>query len=41
MQPIPWKEQYEIGVKEIDKQHRHLLDIINQVIASIEKNNEC
>jgi hemerythrin len=40
MQPIPWKEQYEVGVKEIDEQHRHLLDIINQVIALIEKKNE-
>jgi hemerythrin-like metal-binding protein len=40
MQPIPWKEQYEVGVKEIDEQHQHLLDIINQVIVSIEKRNE-
>jgi hemerythrin-like metal-binding protein len=40
MQLITWKEQFKIGVREIDEQHRHLLDIINQIIASIEKKNE-
>ncbi len=40
MQPIPWKEQFKVGVEKIDEQHRHLLDIINQIIESIEKNSE-
>lgn len=40
MQPLTWKEQFKVGVKEIDEQHRHLLEIINQIIASIEKKNE-
>jgi len=40
MKSMPWKEQYSVGVKEIDRQHRGLLDIINQVINSIEKKNK-
>jgi hemerythrin len=40
MKQIPWKEQFKIGVKEIDDQHRHLLDIINQIIVSIETKSE-
>ena len=40
MQPIPWKEQFSVGVKEIDLQHRGLLDIINRVVASSEKKDD-
>ena len=39
MKPIPWKEQFSVGVKEIDRQHQGLLDIINKIIDSIEKEN--
>jgi len=31
MQLFPWNEDYEIGITEIDKQHRHLVGIINQL----------
>lgn len=34
---MPWKEHYSVGVKEIDLQHRGLLDIINQIINSFDK----
>jgi hemerythrin-like metal-binding protein len=40
MQPMPWKEQYSVGVKEIDREHRGLLDIINQITTSFEKKDE-
>jgi hemerythrin-like metal-binding protein len=40
MKPVPWTERFSVGVKEIDLQHRGLLDIINQIIDSIEKKNE-
>ena len=28
---IPWREQYNTGVEEIDSQHRNLVDIINEL----------
>jgi len=31
MQLFPWDEDYEIGITEIDRQHRHLVDIINEL----------
>jgi len=40
MKQISWNERFSVGVKEIDLQHRGLLDIINQIIDSIEKENE-
>ena len=27
-----WKDEYVLGIEEIDKQHRHLIDIANQVL---------
>jgi hemerythrin-like metal-binding protein len=32
MHTIPWKDNYSIGVPELDQQHQRLLDIINQLI---------
>jgi hemerythrin-like metal-binding protein len=40
MKPVPWTERFSVGIKEIDLQHRGLLDIKNQLIDSIEKENE-
>ena len=40
MKPVSWTERFSVGVKEIDLQHRGLLDIVNQVIDSIEKEKE-
>ena len=40
MKSIPWTERFSVGVKEIDLQHRGLLNIINQLIVSIEKEND-
>ena len=31
MQLFPWDRDYEIGIIEIDRQHRHLVDIINEL----------
>ena len=33
MPVIQWKERYNINYKEIDSQHRALLDILNELIA--------
>jgi hemerythrin len=27
---VTWKQDYSVGVDEIDRQHRHLIDIINE-----------
>jgi hemerythrin len=40
MQPIQWNEQFKIDVQEIDEQHKVLLDIFNQIVISVKKNNE-
>ena len=40
MKHMSWKEQYSVGAKEIDHQHQGLLNIINQLIESIDKGNE-
>ena len=31
MQLFPWQEDYEIGLVEIDRQHRHLVRLINEL----------
>ena len=31
MQLFPWDDSYEIGITEIDRQHRQLVDIINEL----------
>jgi hemerythrin len=30
--PIEWQDDYSVGVKELDDQHKNLLDIINTLI---------
>jgi len=37
---IQWKERYNINYKEIDQQHRALLDILNELIALVERGAE-
>ncbi len=32
MQKYIWTEKYSVGVKEIDKQHEHYLEIVDQII---------
>jgi hemerythrin len=32
MEKISWKEEYSVGVEKIDRQHRHLFEIINKLI---------
>jgi hemerythrin-like metal-binding protein len=34
---ITWNEELELGVAEIDEQHRMLVDLINELIDRIEK----
>ena len=31
---IQWKPEYELGIKEVDQQHKKLVDMINQVYDS-------
>ncbi|MCF7835877.1 MAG: bacteriohemerythrin [Candidatus Marinimicrobia bacterium] len=35
---IEWKEGYSVGVAEIDKQHKNLIEIVNELSAAMEKN---
>ncbi len=32
---IEWKEQYSLGVPEVDHEHRELIDLINELYASM------
>jgi hemerythrin len=32
MGKIRWKDEYSVGVEKIDRQHRHLFEIINKLI---------
>ena len=33
MKKIPWKDEYSVGVEEIDRQHQHLFTLINTLIG--------
>lgn len=33
-----WKEEYSVGVDWIDEQHKHFIDIANEIIETTEKN---
>ncbi len=37
---IKWDDSYNLGIKEIDAQHRSLIDSMNKLCDSIEKNEE-
>lgn len=37
---VEWEDQYSIGIKEIDNHHKKLFEILNDLTASIEENNE-
>ena len=32
MEKVCWKDEYSVGVEKIDRQHRHLFEIINKLI---------
>ncbi len=34
MQTINWKEDYSVGVEQLDKQHQRLIDLINKLLIS-------
>lgn len=37
MSLIEWKEQYSLGVAEVDHEHRELIELINELYASLEQ----
>ena len=42
MSPLPfvlWKENYSVGNKELDKHHREIIDIINDLFTSIKSDS--
>lgn len=30
-----WKEEYSVGVKEIDDQHKHFIDLLNRICDAV------
>jgi hemerythrin len=34
MKEIEWRKHYEIGLKEVDDQHKHLVEILNEMIRA-------
>jgi hemerythrin len=32
MEKIKWKDEYSLGVERVDRQHRHMFEIINKII---------
>ena len=34
MKEIEWKRYYELGIKETDEQHKHLIGILNEMIKA-------
>lgn len=38
MGQIKWQPQYEIGIKEVDDQHKHLVEVINKVLDANAQN---
>lgn len=37
---VEWKEQYSVGVVEIDAQHQKLVEIINELYHAVEQSKE-
>jgi hemerythrin len=35
MEKFPWKEEYSMGVEKIDRQHKHLFEIINKLVEQV------
>lgn len=38
MRTLTWKESYLVGVKKLDVQHQHLLELLNKVSGLFETN---
>lgn len=36
---LPWKDEYEFGVEVVDKEHKHLIEMINEVYRAIKAND--
>ncbi len=36
---IEWKEQYSVGNRELDEQHKRIIEIINQMSSELAKNH--
>ncbi len=39
MNEVEWRPHYEIGLEEVDKQHKHIVETLNEIIR--EKNENC
>jgi hemerythrin len=36
---LKWEDKYSVGVKELDEQHKKIIEIINRISQIIDKNN--
>ena len=34
MEKLIWKDEYSVGVEKFDRQHKHLIEIVNKLIAN-------
>lgn len=37
---IEWEQQYELGINEIDTQHKHLVSLVNKMAEALERANQ-
>lgn len=40
MEQITWTADFSVGVKELDEQHKTLIDLVNQLQLSVNKNSK-
>ncbi|WP_448210893.1 hemerythrin domain-containing protein [Colwellia sp. MEBiC06753] len=40
MEKITWQKDFEVGIREVDKQHQHLVSLINETVDIIAENRE-
>lgn len=39
MVPVEWKQEYSVGIAEIDGQHKNFINLLNQTFSTLESEN--